>query len=131
MAWVTELARTDFMFSLLANDLGLLGICSGMILYGVLLWRAFDIARRALHHDFLFAALLGRAFGIWIAFQAVFHIAANLGFGEPHWILPLVGYGGSSLVVTWIFIALLLRIELEIRLLSVAEIRLLSVARVG
>ncbi len=114
--WValeTEWARTDYMFSLLANDLGLLGVCSGMILYGVLLWRAFDIARRALHHDFLFAALLGRAFGVWITFQAVFHIAANLGFGHPHWILPLVGYGGSSMVVTWVFIALLLRTELE------------------
>lgn len=122
VALLTEWARTDFMFSLLAHDLGLLGVCSGMILYGILLWRAFDIARRALHHDYLFAALLGRAFGVWIAFQAVFHIAANFGFGQSHWILPLVGYGGSSMVVTWVFIALLLRTELEMRLLSITRV---------
>ena len=104
------------MFTLLAYSLGLLGVFSVILLYAVIVWRAFAIAFEAHRLRRPFASQLACGIGTWIGLQAGGHVAANLTFrGLGDLTLPLLGYGGTSMVVTCIAIALLLRVDRENR----------------
>ena len=88
--------HTDFIFAVLAEELGFVGGVSLLIIFAVLFWRLFKIARLAPNY---FGELL--AFGLaWLLFlQAVINIGMNMGLmpitGIP---LPLISYGGSALL---------------------------------
>ena len=109
-------AHTDFVFAVLAEELGLLGVLVVIALYAVVVWRAFAIALQAEKSGNVFAAGLAYGLGIWIGLQSIINMGVNMGLlptkGLP---LPLMSYGGSSMVVMCVAIALLLRIDSETR----------------
>jgi cell division protein FtsW len=109
-------AHTDFVFAVLAEELGLLGVCVVIALYAVLVWRAFVIAIQAEKAGNGFASLLAHGIGIWIGLQAFINMGVNMGLLPTKGLtLPLMSYGGSSMVVVCVAIALLLRADYETR----------------
>lgn len=108
-------AHTDFLFAVLAEELGLAGTLSVIALYGVIVWRAFVLAQRAAQRGQFFAMHLAHGIGLWLALQAFINMGVNMGLLPTKGLtLPLMSYGGSSLVVSCVAIALLLRIGHEL-----------------
>lgn len=105
-------AHTDFIFAVLVEELGLLG---GLLLIGlftVIIARAFTIAWQCLQSQHLFDAYLAYGIGMNIALGAVINIGVNTGLLPTKGLtLPFISYGGNSLLVSCIMIAILLRIE--------------------
>ncbi len=109
-------AHTDFLFAVLAEELGLLGMCAVIALFTLLVWRAFGIATRAVRADKLFSAHVAYGVGLLIGLQAFVNIGVNMGILPTKGLtLPLMSYGGSSLVVNCVAVALLLRVDHELR----------------
>jgi len=109
-------AHTDFVFAVLAEELGLLGVCAIIVLYALLVWRAFVIASQAARAENFFASYLAYGIGIWFGLQSFINIGVNMGMLPTKGLtLPLMSYGGSSMVVMCAAIALLLRIDYETR----------------
>jgi cell division protein FtsW len=109
-------AHTDFVFAVLAEELGLLGVCVVIALYCVVVWRAFVIGIQAEKAGNAFASLLAHGIGIWIGLQGFINMGVNMGLLPTKGLtLPLMSYGGSSMVVVCIAIALLLRADYETR----------------
>ena len=109
-------AHTDFLLAVVAEELGLAGVLAVIALLGWIVLRAFAIGRRAVLDGAPFAALAAQGIGIWLGVQAAIAIGVNMGLlptkGLP---LPLLSYGGSALVTTFLAVALLLRIDWESR----------------
>jgi cell division protein FtsW len=109
-------AHTDFVFAVLAEELGLLGVLVVIALYAVVVWRAFAIALQAEKSGNVFAAGLAYGIGIWIGLQSFINMGVNMGLLPTKGLtLPLMSYGGSSMVVMCAAVALLLRIDGETR----------------
>ena len=109
-------AHTDFVFAVLAEELGLLGVCVVIALYVLLVWRAFIVAAQAAKADNLFASYLSYGIGIWFGLQSFVNIGVNMGLLPTKGLtLPLIRYGGSSMVVMCAAVALLLRVDFETR----------------
>ncbi|VAW99175.1 Cell division protein FtsW [hydrothermal vent metagenome] len=107
-------AHTDFLFSVLAEELGLFGAVSVIVLFTIIILRAFRIGRIAEQNNQPFAGYMAYGIGIWIGLQAYINIGVNMGILPTKGLtLPLMSYGGSSLVVMCIALALLLRIDNE------------------
>jgi cell division protein FtsW len=109
-------AHTDFVFAVLAEELGLIGILVLLGLYAVVVWRAYVIAAQAEQGGNLFAAYLAYGIGTWLGVQALINVGVNTGLLPTKGLtLPLLSYGGSSLLVSCIAIGVLLRIDYETR----------------
>lgn len=109
-------AHTDFLYSILAEELGLVGALSVLTLFAVFIWRAFAIGRAAELAGQVFASQIAYGIGLWIGLQACVNMGVNMGALPTKGLtLPLMSYGGSSLVIICIAIALLLRVDLETR----------------
>jgi cell division protein FtsW len=112
-------AHTDFVFAVLAEELGLVGVVSVILLFVALVWRSFRIARLASAAGLQFQAYLALAFGIWVGVQAIVNIGVNMGLLPTKGLtLPLLSYGRSSLLVTLGWIGVLLRIYHEVKCTS-------------
>lgn len=108
-------AHTDFLFAVLSEELGLLGASATIALFAFITWRAFQIGRRALTAGQPYAGYLAYGIGLLIGLQAYVNIGVNLGLLPTKGLtLPLMSYGGSSLIANAIGIALLLRVDAEI-----------------
>ena len=109
-------AHTDFLFAVLAEELGLAGMALVMALFAVLVWRCFRIAARAEALGRFYHGYVAYGIGLLIALQALINIGVNTGMLPTKGLtLPLMSYGGSSLIVHGIAIGLLLRIDHELR----------------
>lgn len=116
-------AHTDFLMSVLGEELGLLGTLTVITLFTLLVVRAFLIGRRAEHAQKTFGAYLAYGIGIWLGLQAFVNIGVNMGLLPTKGLtLPLMSYGGSSLIVSCIAVGLLLRINHETRMALVRRI---------
>jgi cell division protein FtsW len=81
--------------------------------------RAFAFARQAAARVRHFAALTAQGIGIWLGFQAFINMGVNMGLLPTKGLtLPLMSYGGSGLVVNFVALAILLRIDWENRQLA-------------
>jgi len=104
-------AHTDFIFAVLAEELGLIGVLLVLTLFGLLIGRLFWRAWQAERAGNLFGATFAYAIAVWLALQAGLNIAVNMGLvptkGLP---MPLISYGGSSLIGTLLALALVLRL---------------------
>jgi cell division protein FtsW len=99
----------------LAEELGFVGAAFTIALFAVLVWRALCLGRRAANAGCDFQAFLATGIGIWLGMQAVINIGVNMGLLPTKGLtLPLLSYGGSSLLVTCACIGLLLRIDYEV-----------------
>ena len=109
-------AHTDFLYSILAEELGLIGAVTVLVLFLVLIWRALAIGRAAELAGQVFSAQIAYGIGIWLGLQACINMGVNMGALPTKGLtLPLMSYGGSSLVLVCVAIALLFRVDLETR----------------
>jgi cell division protein FtsW len=112
-------AHTDFVFAVLAEELGLVGVLGVIALFMGLVWRAFQISRMAAQAGMRFQAYLALAFGVWLGLQASVNIGVNMGVLPTKGLtLPLLSYGRSSLLVSLGWLGVLLRIYHEAKLSS-------------
>ena len=109
-------AHTYFVFAVLAEELGLVGVIGVIGLFLALVWRSFRISRMAAQGGLMFHSYLALAFGVWIGLQAIVNIGVNMGVLPTKGLtLPLISYGRSSLLVTLAWIGVLLRIYHEVK----------------
>ena len=109
-------AHTDFLLAVIAEELGFVGICMVILLFAGLIIRAFAIGRQAANLDRQFAALVAQGIAVWLGVQAMINIGVNTGVLPTKGLtLPFLSFGGSSVVVSCIAAALLLRIDWENR----------------
>ena len=121
LAYLPE-AHTDFVFAVLAEEMGLVGVLSVLILYMLLLYRMMRIGRKAVDAGQLFSGYMAWGLGITMALQAVINIGVNSGVLPTKGLtLPLISYGGSSLIVCVVAIAIVLRVDYETRVKSFYE----------
>lgn len=107
-------AHTDFLFAILAEELGLVGSLAVIALYAVVFWRSLRIADAAARSGRWFGAYLAVGLAVWIVGQAFINIGVNMGMLPTKGLtLPLMSYGGSSLLVISVLIALILRVGIE------------------
>ena len=108
-------AHTDFLFSVIGEELGLVGACSVIALFCVIVWRAFVIGRLATRLGDRFGAFLAYGVGIWFGLQAFINMGVNMGMlpTKGH-TLPLMSYGGGSMMVMCAALALLFRVRSEV-----------------
>ena len=108
---------TDFIFAVLAEELGLAGVLVILALFMTIVFRAFHIGQRAERVDMKFSAWLAYGIGLWFGIQSLFNMGVNMGLLPTKGLtLPFMSYGGSSIVINRIAIAILLRIDWENRL---------------
>ena len=109
-------AHTDFVFSVFAEEFGLLGSTILILLFSFLVWRAFVIGHIAERMGKLFAAYLAYGIGLIIGVQAFINMGVNLGVLPTKGLtLPLLSYGGNSMIITCLLLGILLRVEVENR----------------
>lgn len=105
-------AHNDYIFAVLAEEFGFIGIVFTLFLYAWLVQRTFVIGFRADKAKLHYAAYLAYGIGFWLGFQVLFHVGVNLAILPAKGLtLPLISYGGSSLLITLIAIALLMRVH--------------------
>lgn len=111
-------AHTDFILAVIGEELGLVGFTFVLLLFYWLVRRAFEIGRQAVRLESVYSGLVAQGVGLWIGVQALINIGVAIGVLPTKGLtLPLVSYGGSSIVVTLCALALLLRVDYENRLL--------------
>ncbi len=109
-------AHTDFVFAVLAEELGLFSVVLVIALFCFIVIRSLMIGRRAEKRERPFTAFLAYGLGIWLGLQAFINIGVNMGVLPTKGLtLPLMSYGGSSLIVMCIVIGMLLRADYETR----------------
>jgi len=107
-------AHTDFIFAIIAEEFGLLGSLIVLGLFTVLVVTGFVIARRAEKADMPFGACFAYGITLLIGLQAGINMAVSTGLLPTKGLtLPLVSYGGSSLMISCICIGILARVEME------------------
>jgi len=105
-------ANNDFLVSVIAEELGFLGISVLIALYGALLWRIFQIARSSLVCGDLFSSFVAQGVGLLLAIQTMVHLAVNFGVVPTTGLtMPLMSAGGSSMAATCFAIGLLFSID--------------------
>jgi cell division protein FtsW len=94
-------AHTDFVFAVMAEEVGLAGVVLVIGLFVVLVGRALKVGRNAAQAGFEFQSYLASAIGIWLGVQAFINMGVNMGLLPTKGLtLPLLSYGGSSMLVT-------------------------------
>ncbi len=111
--------HTDFVFSVVGEEFGFLGAALVLSLYALLIWRALRILTMAKN---LFGALIAGGIAAMLMFQIFVNVGMTIGImpitGVP---LPLMSYGGSSVLVTFLAVGLLQSIHVQARATSAAK----------
>jgi cell division protein FtsW len=107
-------AHTDFVFAVLAEEFGFVGVVVVLALFAMLAGRALAISRNAARAGLQFQSYVAAAIGVWIGLQAFVNIGVNMGLLPTKGLtLPLLSYGGSSMLVTLAWLGVLLRVHHE------------------
>ena len=102
-------AHTDFIFSLVGEELGLIGACLVLAIFGVIVWRGL---RAGLRSPNLFGTYLAFGLSALIGLQTLINVGVVTGVLPTKGLtLPLISYGGSSLVFTMLAVGILLDIS--------------------
>jgi cell division protein FtsW len=105
-------AHTDFVFAVLAEEFGFAGVTVVIALFALLVGRALQISRNAAAAGQTFQSYVAAAIGIWLGLQAFVNIGVNMGLLPTKGLtLPLLSYGGSSMLITLGWLGVLLRIH--------------------
>lgn len=125
-------AHNDFIFAVLAEELGFVGVLAVIGLFALLVGRMFVIGLKARQLEQLFSAYLVWGVALWIALQAMVSIGVNLGVLPTKGLtLPMISAGGSSLMMTMVAIGLVLRVAWEVRMETLKQPRQRKTAGVG
>ena len=115
-------AHTDFVYAVLAEELGLLGAIAVIAGFVFISWRAMKIAFRAEAKGMHFHAFLAYGLTLLFASQCFINLGVSSGLLPTKGLaLPLISYGGSSLIVNCMLFGILLRIDYERRLAQVVK----------
>ncbi|MCY9844380.1 cell division protein FtsW [Vibrio caribbeanicus] len=115
-------AHTDFVFAVLAEELGFIGVLCVLTLIFCLVLKAIMIGHKAFKYDQLFGGYLAFGIGIWFAFQTLINVGAAAGMVPTKGLtLPLISYGGSSLIIMSSAVSILLRVDHECRLSELSK----------
>lgn len=107
-------AHTDFIFAVIAEELGLLGVAVILALFIVLLYRCFAIGKLAEMQGMKFGAQICYGTGVWLGLQVLVNVGVNMGVLPTKGLtLPLISAGGSSLLVVCMAIGLVTRVYIE------------------
>ena len=107
-------AHNDFIYAVIAEELGLAGALGVLALLGFLTVRMFGIARRAVVAGQVFAGSLAYGAGLLIGIQTIINVGVNTGVLPTKGLtLPFVSFGGNSLLVCSAAVALALRVDYE------------------
>jgi cell division protein FtsW len=100
--------HTDFIFAVVGEELGLVGVGAILLLYGLVIWRGFTIARRATDP---FAMLLALGLTAALALQICINMMVTLGLLPTKGLtLPFLSYGGTSLLMSMAMVGVLMNI---------------------
>ncbi len=109
-------AHTDFLLAVIAEELGFIGVTAVVMLFAGLVIRAFVIGRQATMRERHFSALVAQGIGVWLGVQALINMGVNMGILPTKGLtLPLMSFGGSSIVANCVALAVLLRVDWENR----------------
>ncbi|MDP4609029.1 MAG: putative lipid II flippase FtsW [Burkholderiaceae bacterium] len=115
LSWLPE-AHTDFLMAVLGEEFGLLGVLIVIVVFMWMTRRIVQIGRQAIALDQVFSGLVAQGIGMWMGFQAFINIGVNLGALPTKGLtLPLMSYGGSAILLNFIALAVVLRIDYENR----------------
>lgn len=104
--------HTDFIFSIIGEELGLLGVLGVFILYGVLIWKGARIARSAAD---TFGSILAFGLTTYLAIQMIINTGVALGVMPTKGLtLPFISYGGTSLMVNMLAVGILMNIGSQV-----------------
>jgi cell division protein FtsW len=108
-------AHTDFIFAVLAEEFGLVGVIAVLVLFLLLVTRIMVIGIMAHRNDRPFAGFVAYGIGLWIGLQALVSVGVNLGVLPTKGLtLPLISSGGSSMLMTLAALGIVLRIKYEL-----------------
>lgn len=110
------LPHTDFIFAMMGEEIGFVGITLVIIALAFIVRRAIEIGRTAMSQEKLFAGLVAQGIGVWIGIQALIHAGVNTGLLPTKGLtLPFISHGGSSMLAICIAMGVLIRIDMENR----------------
>ncbi len=113
-------AHTDFVMAVLAEEFGFIGIAVILLLSFILVYKALMLGKRALAKEKYFEGFFAYAISIWFCFQAAVNVGASAGMVPTKGLtMPLISYGGSSMIIMTIAVVILIRIDHELRLQSI------------
>ncbi len=108
-------AHTDFVFAVLAEELGFIGVTLAIVLFGIVVLRAIALGPRASALGMPFQGLVCTGIGLTLGLQAFINIGVNIGMLPTKGLtLPLISYGRTSVVITLVSLGLLARIHHEV-----------------
>lgn len=109
-------AHTDFLMAVIAEELGFVGVVAVIVLFGLMVQRAFVIGRQAVALDRLYPSLVAQGIGIWIGVQGFINMGVNMGLLPTKGLtLPLMSFGGSGILANCVALGILLRADWENR----------------
>src|SRR5690606_434743 len=107
-------SHTDFIFSVIAEELGFDGVCLIVALYALLVGRAFWLGMRCIEMKRHFSGYIAFGIALWITMQSIVSTGVNLGILPTKGLtLPLISSGGSSVLMTCVAMGVLLRVSYE------------------
>lgn len=107
-------AHTDFIFAVVAEELGLMGELLVILLFVIVIFRMFKIGLQAAHQEQYFSAFICYGAALWLGIQTLINIGVNTGILPTKGLtLPFISYGGSSLLVNCFLVGLISRIHKE------------------
>ncbi len=107
-------AHTDFIMAVIGEEFGLVGTVAVILLFALLVWRAFSIGAVAESRGRPYAAHVAWGIGLWLGMQAFINIGVNVGLLPTKGLtLPFISYGSNSLIVSCLAVGVLLRIHWE------------------
>jgi len=113
-------AHTDFVMAVVAEEFGFIGISVILLLSMFLVIKALLLGRSAVQKEKYFEGFFAYAIGIWISFQAAVNVGASAGIVPTKGLtMPLLSYGGSSMIVMTMSVVILMRIDHEMRVQSI------------
>jgi cell division protein FtsW len=109
-------AHTDFLLAVIAEELGFAGVALVILLFAIIVGRAFAVGRQAAALEQYFPALVAQGIGLWLGVQAIINMGVNMGVLPTKGLtLPLLSYGGSGIAANCCALAVLLRVDWENR----------------
>jgi cell division protein FtsW len=109
-------AHTDFIMAILAEELGFSGVSTVLLIMLVIVMKAMVMGNLALRKERPFDAYLAYSIGIWFSLQTAVNVGASAGILPTKGLtFPLLSYGGSSLIIMSVAVAILVRIDFEMR----------------
>lgn len=113
-------AHTDFVMAVVAEEFGFIGITVILLLNAYLVMKALMLGRHAIIKEKYFEGFFAYSVGVWMSFQAAVNIGASAGIVPTKGLtMPLISYGGSSMIIMTLAVVVLIRIDHELRLQSI------------